>query len=198
MELSRRDFLKAGGAGLGGIVIWQALGSKGSSASTKAFTLTKKIGETPTICPFDGSGCGFIVASEEVHDKLKVVNIEGDPEHPINNGAGCAKGATLRQLSADNPLRLNKVKYRAPGATDWIEKDWEWAIEQIAQRIKTTRDKSFVSEWTDEKDGKKYVVNRTEAISCLGGAALDNEECYLLSKMTRALGLVYIEHQARI
>ncbi len=192
MELSRRDFLKAGGAGLGGIVIWQALGSKKASASPKGFTLTKQIGEKTTICPFDGSGCGFIVASEEQGGKLKVVNIEGDPEHPINNGAGCAKGAALRQLSADNPRRLSKVKYRAPGATDWEEVSWDWAIEKIAEKIKATRDANWIA--TDEDK----PANRTEAIACLGGAALDNEECYLLSKMARSLGIVYLEHQARI
>lgn len=192
MELSRRDFLKAGGAGLGGIVIWQALGSKSGSAALKAFTLNKKIGEKTTICPFDGSGCGFIVASEEVNGKLKVVNIEGDPEHPINNGAGCAKGAAIRQLAADNPRRLSKVLYRRPGGTDWEVKDWDWAIAQIAQKIKATRDANWVATEGDNK------VNRTEAIGCLGGAALDNEECYHLSKMARALGIVYLEHQARI
>jgi formate dehydrogenase major subunit len=188
MELSRRDFLKASGAGLGGIVIWQALGSKKGPASPKAFTLTKQIGEKTTICPFDGSGCGFIVAAENG----KVVNIEGDPEHPINNGAGCAKGASLRQLSADNPRRLSKVLYRRPGGTDWEEKSWDWAIEQIAQKVKATRDANWIA--TDEDK----PANRTEAIACLGGAALDNEECYLLVKMARALGLVDIEHQARI
>ncbi len=188
MELSRRDFLKAGGAGLGGIVIWQALGSKGGSASSRGFTLDKKIGEKTTICPFDGSGCGFIVAAENG----KVVNIEGDPEHPINHGAGCAKGAAIRQLAADNPRRLSKVLYRRPGGTDWEEKEWDWAITQIAQKIKATRD----ANWIEKDEG--YTANRTEAIACLGGAALDNEECYLLVKMARALGLVYIEHQARI
>jgi len=188
MELSRRDFLKAGGAGLGGIVIWQALGSKGSSASSRAFTLSKKIGERTTICPFDGSGCGFIVAAENG----KVVNIEGDPEHPINNGAGCAKGAAIRQLAADNPRRLSKVKYRAPGATEWVEKEWEWTIDKIAEKIKATRDANWIA--TDEDK----PANRTEAIACLGGAALDNEECYLLSKMARSLGIAYLEHQARI
>lgn len=188
MELSRRDFLKAGGAGIGGIVIWQALGSKGASASSKAFTLNKKIGEKVTICPFDGSGCGFIVAAENG----KVVNIEGDPEHPINNGAGCAKGAALRQLSADNPRRLTKPLYRRAGGTEWEPVEWEWAIEEISKKIKATRDANWTA--TDEN----LTANRTEAIGCMGGAALDNEECYLLSKMARALGIVYLEHQARI
>jgi formate dehydrogenase major subunit len=192
MELSRRDFLKAGGAGIGGIVIWQALGTGKGSASSKAFTLTKKIGEKTTICPFDGSGCGFIVASEEQGGKLKVVNIEGDPEHPINNGAGCAKGAALRQMSAANPRRLTKPLYRRAGGTEWESVKLDWAIQKIAEKIKATRDANWIA--TDEDK----LANRTEAIACLGGAALDNEECYLLSKMARSLGIAYLEHQARI
>ncbi|MCK4863340.1 MAG: twin-arginine translocation signal domain-containing protein, partial [Dehalococcoidales bacterium] len=113
MELSRRDFLKASGAGVGGIFLLGALSDGVALASPiKSIPLKKKRGETPTICPYDGSGCGFIVAAQDG----KVVNIEGDPDHPVNRGAACAKGASMRQLSADNPWRLNKVLYRAPGA----------------------------------------------------------------------------------
>ncbi len=190
MDLSRRDFLKASGAGLGGIVLLGSLGKGATLASpVKPIPLKKKGRETSTICPYDASGCGFIVSSVNG----KVVNIEGDPDHPINRGAACAKGASMRQLSADNPWRLRKVLYRAPGGTDWQEKDWNWAIDSIARRIKATRDASFI-----QKDKDNTTVNRTEAIACLGGSALDNEECYLLVKMARALGLVYIEHHARI
>lgn len=99
----------------------------------------------------------------------------------------------MRQLSADNPWRLSKVLYRRPGGTDWEEKSWDWAINEIARRIKNTRDTTFV-----ERDGSGRIVNRTEAIANLGGSALDNEECYLLSKLVRALGVVYLEHHARI
>jgi formate dehydrogenase major subunit len=92
-----------------------------------------------------------------------------------------------------NARRLQKVKYRAPGATQWEEKPWDWALDQIARRIKDTRDAHFVA-----TDGEGRTVNRLEAICSLGGAALDSEECSLLVKAMRALGLVYIEHQARI
>ena len=97
------------------------------------------------------------------------------------------------QLSADNPWRLSKVLYRRPGGTDWEETSWDWALDTIARRIKDTRDAHFIS-----KDRNGTVVNRNEAIANLGGSALDNEECYLLSKLTRALGVVYLEHHARI
>ena len=189
MELNRRDFLKAGGATMGGIIMLNTLGPGKAEAAPRVIPLRKQIGEKVTICPYDASGCGFIVASEGG----KVVNIEGDPEHPINRGAGCAKGQTMRQLSADNPWRLSKVLYRRPGGTDWEEKTWDWAINEIARRIKKTRDDTFV-----ETDSIGRIVNRTEGIANLGGSALDNEECYLLVKLTRALGLLYIEHHARI
>ena len=88
---------------------------------------------------------------------------------------------------------MQKVLYRAPGSSRWEEKDWDWAFEEIAKRIKATRDEYFL-----EQDGEGRTVNRLEAIASLGGAALDNEECSLIIKAMRALGLVYIEHQARI
>ena len=190
MELSRRDFLKASGAGIGGVFILGAVNHDVAlAAASSTVPLKKKIGENYTICPYDGSGCGFLVASENG----KVVNIEGDPEHPINRGAACAKGASMRQLSADNPWRLSKVLYRRPGGTDWEETTWDWALDTIARKIKDTRDASFT-----EFDGSGNLVNRTDAIANLGGSALDNEECYLLSKLNRALGVVYLEHHARI
>ncbi len=190
MEISRRDFLKASGAGIGGVFLLGTLNPGVVLASpARASVLKKKIGEHATICPYDASGCGFIVDSVDG----KVVNIEGDPDHPINRGAACAKGASMRQLSADNPWRLSKVLYRAPGGSDWEEKSWDWALDTIARRIKDTRDADFIV-----TDSAGNLVNRTESVACLGGSALDNEECYLLVKLARALGLVYIEHHARI
>ena len=190
MELNRRDFLKASGAGIGGVVLLKFLdGGAALANSPKSLPLKKRVGEKTTICPFDGSGCGFLVTTEDG----KVVNIEGDPDHPVNRGAACAKGGALRQMSADNPWRLNKVLYRRPGGAEFEEKTWDWAIDEIARRIKATRDNSFI-----EKDSKGNTVNRTETIANLGGAALDNEECYLLVKLARSLGIVYLEHQARL
>ena len=121
----------------------------------------------------------------------KVINIEGDPGHPISEGTLCSKGAAGIQV-VNNSRRLQKVLYRAPNGKAWEEKSWDWALDRIAARIKETRDKTFKT----SVDGR--VVNRTEAMACLGGSALDNEEAYLLVKLMRALGLVYIEHQARL
>jgi len=143
---------------------------------------------TSTICPYCGVGCSALVTAVD----REIVHIEGDPEHPINEGALCSKGSAMLQVAV-NERRLDKVRYRKPGGTEWEEKTWDWAIGQIAAKIKATRDATFV-----EKDPEGRVVNRTEALACLGGAALDNEECYTYSKLGRALGAVYIEHQARI
>ena len=192
MKLSRRDFLKLSGATTGSLLLptGAALAAKG-----KTFPLHKPIGETPTICCFCAVGCGAIVASAPGPDgKLRVVNIEGDPEHPINQGTLCSKGQALAQINLDvGKKRLRKPLYRAPGSSQWEEMSWEQAIEEIAKRIKATRDQHFIVQ-----DDEGRTVNRLEAIASLGGAALDNEECSLIVKAMRALGLVYIEHQARI
>jgi formate dehydrogenase major subunit len=142
---------------------------------------------TTSICPYCGVGCGFVVDSSGG----AVINIEGDPDHPINQGTACSKGSSLYQM-ANNENRLTKVLYRAPGAEDWSEIGWADAIAAIAQKIKDTRDATFE---TTNANGK--TVNRTLGIGSLGSAALDNEECWLYQKFLRALGLVYIEHQAR-
>lgn len=189
-EISRRDFLKTSGAGIGGGLLIGAIGSDLVQAEPLNSRPQKKesAGKT-TICPYCASGCGLIVAANDG----QVTNVEGDPNHPINRGSVCAKGASLRQAAADNPRRLRKVLYRPPGGDEWQEKSWDWALARIADKIKKTRD----ANWR-EKDDTGRRVNRSEAIASLGGAALNNEECYLLVKMMRSLGLVYIEHQARI
>jgi len=140
------------------------------------------------ICPYCSVGCSIIVSVKEG----KVINTEGDPDSPINEGTLCPKGASIYQM-ANNPYRVTEPLYRAPGATEWKKVSWDWALDRIAMLFKKTRDKYFI-----EKNDKGQVVNRVDAIAHVGSAALDNEECYLLSKLLRSWGLVYIEHQARI
>lgn len=144
--------------------------------------------ESPTICPYCAVGCGQIVSAS----KGKVINVEGDPDHPINEGALCSKGAALYQL-ANNERRLTHVLYRAPYTDKWQKKSWRWALNEIAKKIKSTRDATFVT-----KNAKGQVVNRADGLASVGSAAMDNEECWLYQKFLRSLGLVYIEHQARI
>jgi len=148
-----------------------------------------KVGvESTTICPYCGCGCGLVATAVDG----KITNTEGDPDHPINEGALCSKGQAVYQV-ANNERRLDKVLHRAPGAADWEEVTWVEAMDAIAAKVKATRDATFI-----EEDGMGLTVNRTDGIGLLGSAALDNEECYALSKLARAMGLVYIEHQARI
>ena len=136
-------------------------------------------------------GCGQIVYTKTENGQKKIIHTEGDSDHPISEGTLCSKGASISQLTK-NDRRLKHVMYRAPGASEFVQKDWDWALKEIAKRVKKTRDESF------ELESGGRTVNRTEAIACLGGAALDNEEAYLLVKAMRSFGLTYIEHQARI
>jgi formate dehydrogenase major subunit len=186
MGISRRDFLKySGGAAVASTVT--GLTPEESQARERKNRI-KGAKVTLTICPYCAVGCGMIVHTLNG----KVINIEGDPDHPINRGSLCSKGASLFQM-ANNPTRVKKPMYRASGSSSWKEVEWDWALAEIAQRIKKSRDETFV-----EKNAKGQVVNRCDGIASVGSAALDNEECYILQKWLRSLGLVYIEHQARI
>ncbi len=185
MHISRRSFLKISGTAA------MASGLGLSLKPVRAHAATFKIKyarETTTICPYCAVGCGIIVAARNG----KVVNTEGDPDHPINNGSLCSKGGSISQLSV-NKNRLDRPLYRAPFAKQWKTVSWDWALDKIAQNIKKSRDKDFTF-----KNGRGEVVNRTTSIASVGSAALDNEECFIYQKFLRSLGLVYIEHQARI
>lgn len=153
--------------------------------------------QVPSVCPYCAVGCGQLVHVREG----KIINIEGNPDSPINRGTLCPKGAATYQLVV-NPLRHVKVWYRAPGAKEWDKtKSLEWAMQQIAQRVQSTRDATF-HEFAEvpQPDGQmvRKRVNHTLAIASLGGATMDNEWNYVQAKLMRALGVVYIENQARI
>lgn len=191
MKISRRDFLKASGA----FASVAALGFDVSPVNAQVQELRIKSAKaTPTICPYCSAGCGMLVHTD---DQGRVLFTEGDPDHPINEGGACSKGASVMQLNSIkvgeiNPNRLKKPLYRAPGSSSFEEVEWEWALEEIVKKVKETRDKNFIA----AQDG--IPAMRTEAIASMGGAGLDNEECYLVQKLARALGIVYLEHQARI
>lgn len=187
MKLDRRQFLRLSGTSVLGAMSG-LLDPHEIHAASEVPLKTAFAKETTTICPYCGVGCGLIVSVKDG----RIVNIEGDPDHPVNEGSLCSKGQSLYQVAV-NERRLRQVRYRAPGSDRWEDKSWDWALSEIAKRIKKTRDETFI-----ERDSDGYRVNRTEGIACLGGAALDNEECYLYSKLARALGIVYLEHQARI
>ena len=199
MELNRRDFLKLTGASAGGLALYRFLKPEGRvAAAATVVNLHKPFGESTTICCYCAVGCGAIVAAGT--NPERVINIEGDPDHPVNEGTLCSKGSALPQMrtvdGVTNPRRLTNPKRRAPGTSEWQDISWTDAIAQIAAKIKETRDANFKP--TEDIGGTPYTVNRTDAIANFGGGELDNEECYLLVKMCRALGLVYVEHCARI
>lgn len=194
MSLTRREFLAISGAVGAGLALSSLgidLGPAKAYADDIKVNKLKSARQTTTICPYCAVGCGIICSADIKAGKI--INTEGDPDHPTNEGSLCAKGAALFQVSSNNAGRLKKVLYRAPGSDQWQEKSWDWALAEIAKKVKKTRDANFM-----EKNAKGQVVNRVEAIAHVGSAALDNEECWALQAMMRALGLVWIEHQARI
>jgi len=191
MDVTRRTFIQVTGATAAGLAV-SGLGFDLTPVKAHAQMLkTKYARETTTICPYCAVGCGAIVHTSKRGDG-RVINIEGDPDHVINRGSLCSKGASLKQLS-ENANRITEPMYRAPGAKKWQQVSWDWALSEIAQRVKKTRDANFTS-----KNAKGQVVNRTTDIASVGSAALDNEECWIYQAMLRAMGLVYVEHQARI
>jgi len=200
MSVSRRDFFKFSGSGLAAATLGFNLAPVEAKAEEMSIRYAK---ESTTICPYCSVGCGMIVHTLGGN----IINVEGDPDHPINEGSLCPKGSSVFQLR-DNKARVTKPMHRASGASEWKEVSWDWALDEIAKKTKTARDATFlatskikIKEKIGDTEVEKEidsVVNRTMGMASVGSAALDNEECYLYQKFLRGLGLVYIEHQARI
>ncbi len=207
--ITRRQFLKVTGATAATLAVADLGFDMHATASEIKGVRIKNVTPSPTVCPYCASGCGLVVYSERdaAGKFIKLLSVHGDPDNPINQGGACPKGSAMFNLreiydpesgeQIINPKRVQKPLYRAPGSDKWEEKEWDWMLDKIAERVKETRDKSFIHK---EKiaDGSEIIVNRTEKIGSIGGSGLDNEECYVLSKMMRSLGLVYLETQARL
>ena len=193
MEASRRDFLKL--ATIGGTAA-AVFGFDVQPARAELRVLKiARASETRSICPYCAVGCGTIIYT--IGDKAKnvtaqVIHVEGDPDHPTNRGTLCPKGSSLQQ-DILNERRLLKPQVRRPGGTDWEDISWDQALEEIAQKVKKTRDDTFV-----EKDAQGHTVNRLESIAWAGGCTDTNEFNFLVVKSMRALGVVHIENQARV
>jgi formate dehydrogenase major subunit len=189
--MHRRDFLRgavtaASGTALGGLI---ATGADLRPSMARAQELRIKNAKvTPSICPYCSVGCATLVHT--INDKI--VNVEGDPRSPFNEGTLCPKGAAIFQLHV-NPNRPTTVLHRAPGATDWEEWPLDRAMDRVAELVKKTRDETFVERLENGK-----TVNMTPAIFSLGGATLENEWNHAQQKLMRGLGIVAIENQARI
>jgi len=207
-KISRRDFLKYLGLGTAGTALLQGVSAVPALASTAEDKLPtfdlgplkiKNATETASVCAYCGCGCGLIVYSEGE----KVIHIEGDPDNPNNEGSMCCKGIALGEANTIvdpksrqrtlNKQRVTEVLYRAPGSSNWEKKDWDWALTEIAKRVKKTRDENF-----EQKDANGVTVNRTQAIGHLGSASIDNEENYIMHKFLRSLGIINVDHHARL
>ena len=194
MQPTRREFLKA--TTIGGVAA-SVLGFDltPAYAAVRALKIARTT-ETRSTCPYCSVSCGVIIhtlGDRSRNVKPTVVHVEGDADHPINQGTLCPKGITLKQ-NIVNDRRLTKVMYRAPGSGSWEEKSWDFAIERIAQLVKQTRDQHLIA-----KDAKGRTTNALTALGVIGGCTDTSELNYLLVKAFRAgLGVVPIEQQGRI
>jgi formate dehydrogenase major subunit len=167
---------------------WGLGPSSVSPATAKARARVAGLKATESVCPYCAVGCGQVVYTRGG----ELVDIEGNPRSPINQGTLCPKGASSRQL-VQQPGRLTKVNYRRPGGTEWEELELEQAMDMIAERVIAARENG----WQDT-DHHGWRVDRTMGFAHLGGATLDNEENYLIKKLFTAMGAIQIENQARI
>ncbi len=200
-EITRRQFLKVSAGAVGGAVAAEVVGLGLNTSAVQARALSvpiKKGKEVPSVCPYCAVGCGQIVTVDT--SSGKIIDIQGNSDSPISQGTLCPKGAATYQLAV-NPLRWTKVKHRAPGSDHWEDMSLDDAMNRIAQLTQQTRDANFneIADMPDGKGGtvKKRVMN-TYAIASLGGATMDNEWNYVQQKLFHALGVVYLENQARI
>jgi formate dehydrogenase major subunit len=192
-QVSRRTFLKVGAASTGAAGL-TALGFDLAQAAQikQQFRITGAQ-ESHSVCPYCAVGCALVAFTQQNADGTrKIVQIEGNPDSPVNEGRLCPKGATAMQL-ATSARRVENPLYRAPGSDHWQQISWDQMLDKLAQRIKDARDATFVA-----KDATGNTVNRTEGIAFAGGAAFSSEEGYLATKLMRGLGVVHLEQQARV
>jgi formate dehydrogenase major subunit len=193
METTRRDFLKVAAIGGTAATIF-GFDLAPAYAQLRELKIARAT-ETRSTCPYCSVSCGVIIYT--LGDKAKnvtpqVIHVEGDPDHPINRGTLCPKGASLEQ-DILNDRRLLKPQVRRPGGTEWEDISWDNALKEIAQRVKQSRDQTFV-----DKDAQGHTVNRCEGIAFTGGCTDTNEFNYLVVKTMRSLGVCYLENQARV
>jgi len=193
MNPTRRDFLKAGAIGGAAATVF-GFDLAPAQAQVRELKIARAT-ETRSTCPYCSVSCGVIIYT--LGDKAKnvtpqVVHVEGDPDHPINRGTLCPKGASLEQ-DILNPRRLTRPQVRRPGSDRWEDIPWDTALDEIGRWVKKTRDASFV-----EKDDKGRTVNRCEGMAFTGGCTDTNEFNFLVVKTMRSLGVCYLENQARV
>jgi formate dehydrogenase major subunit len=193
MQPNRRDFLKITAVGGAAAAVF-GFDLQPAYAELRRLKIARA-SETRSTCPYCSVSCGVIIYT--IGDRAKnvtprVVHVEGDPDHPINRGTLCPKGSSLQQ-EITNERRLVKPQVRRPGSDHWEDISWDDAINEIAQKVKKTRDETFI-----EKDAAGHTVNRLESIAFSGGCTDTNEMNYLIVKTMRTLGVVHLENQARV
>jgi len=193
VDVSRRTFVKTGLAGVAGLSVL-GFDTKPLLAQTQGLKISRTT-ETRSTCPYCSVSCGIIIHT--IGDKAKnvtpqVLHVEGDPDHPINRGTLCPKGASLEQ-DIVNDRRLLKPQVRRPGSDHWEDISWDQALNEIARKTKDARDSTFI-----EQDAQGRTVNRLETVAFTGGCTDTNEFNYLVVKTMRSLGVVGLENQARV
>ena len=196
MQMTRRGLLKGVGAGLA----VTSLGSLGFAAlepaiaaSVRAYKLAQTR-ETRNTCPYCSVACGVIMYSlgdRSKNAEASVLHIEGDPDHPVNRGTLCPKGAGLLDF-VHSDTRTKHPMYRAPGGGELKRVSWDWALDRIARLLKDDRDQNFIAKSGD------VTVNRWVTTGCLGASATTNETAFLTYKVVRSTGALVFDNQARV
>jgi formate dehydrogenase major subunit len=195
VAVTRRQFVKYTAGGLGASTL-VALGfsPKKALAEVRQFKLAHTA-ETRNTCPYCSVGCGIIISSlgdRAKNARSEIVHIEGDPDHPVNRGTLCPKGAALLDF-VRSPSRLRYPEHRGPGETEWKRVTWEWALARIARLMKEDRDKNFIA-----KNDRGVTVNRWPTVAFLAASASSNESGYVTNKVIRSMGMTAIDNQARV
>jgi len=194
-DVTRREFFKITGATLAGSSLALLGFSPGAAlAEVREFKLSRAT-ETRNTCPYCSVACGLIMYS--LGDRAKnarssIFHIEGDPDHPVNRGTLCPKGAGLIDF-IHSPNRLLHPQYRRPGGTEWESITWDDALDKIAKLMKADRDANFVAKTADG-----HTVNRWLTTGMLAASASSNEVGYITHKVVRSLGILAFDNQARV
>jgi formate dehydrogenase major subunit len=198
MDMNRRQFFRVSGAGLvGSSLVALGFSPTAALAETRNFKLARTT-ETRSTCPYCSVSCGLVMYT--LGDKAKnvkstIIHVEGDPDHPVNRGTLCPKGAGVMDM-IQSPNRVKVPQVREAGSAEWKNISWDEALTRVARHMKADRDANLVK--TVEKDGKQITVNRWNSSAFLISSASSNESGYLSVKVARGLGMVALDTQARI